>query len=80
MNKGTHLLIKFIPSDKEVLPIQFMFNPSTFYKTFVQHIDTCKGECIDISHTSLIFHRGLAEIAEPVGSQEVVAIPTNARC
>ncbi len=36
MNKGT--LIKFIPSDKEVLPIQFMFNPSQFYMTFVQHI------------------------------------------
>ncbi len=44
MNKGTHLLIKFIPSDKEVLPIQFMFNPSQFYMTFVQLIYTCKGE------------------------------------
>ncbi len=44
MNKGTHLLIKFIPSDKEVLPIQFMYNPSQFYMTFVQHIYTCKGE------------------------------------
>ncbi len=51
MNKGTHLLIKFIPSDKEVLPIQFMFIPSQFYMTFVQHIYTCKGECaIDLHY------------------------------
>ncbi len=26
------------------------------------------------------FHPGLAEIPAPVGSQEVVATPTNARC
>ncbi len=44
MNKGTHLLITFIASVKEVLPIQFMFNPSQFYMTFAQHIYTCKGK------------------------------------
>ncbi len=61
MNKGTHLLIKFIPSDKEVLPIHVMFNPSQFYMTFVQHIYTCTGECINKnqpeSHEILPFSR-----------------------
>ncbi len=54
MNTWTHLLIKFIPSYKEVLPILFMFNPSQFYMTFVQHIYTCKGEWYCVCQHNLL--------------------------